>query len=33
MRRIINTTAATVIAAVAFVATTAPALAEVIWDL
>lgn len=33
MRRIITTATATVIAAAAFVATTAPALAEVIWDL
>lgn len=33
MRRIITTAAATAIAAAAFVATAAPALAEVIWDL
>lgn len=33
MRRIITTTVATAIAAAAFVATAAPALAEVIWDL
>jgi len=33
MRRIITTTAATAIAAAAFVATAVPAFAEVIWDL
>ena len=33
MRRIATTVAATAIAAAAFVATAAPALAEVIWDL
>ena len=33
MRRIIITTAATAIAAAAFVVTAVPAFAEVIWDL
>lgn len=33
MRRIAITAAATALAAAAFVVTTAPALAEVIWDL
>ncbi len=33
MRRIIVTTAATALAAAAFVATAVPAFAEIIWDL